>query len=602
MKQKKKKIWTNEEVAKLLKAIAAAYQVKNEGANKFKIMAYDRAATAIEHLTSEVKDLWDDGQLKQIPSIGPSIAQHLDELFSTGKVKHFEKILAGLPKAMFELMQIKGLGPKTTFKLCQVLGIRKRKNAIHRLKEAAKDGEIRQIPGFGEESEKKILRAIEQFERIGKKKKRMLLVKADFVSQQLLSYLRQNPLVLRADPLGSLRRRCATVGDIDIAVATHKPQEVIAWIKKYPKIKEILTAGKRLISFLLTSGYQIDIRLHRPAAYGSLLQHFTGSKQHNIHLRELALKMGFSLSEYGIKELKDKKKRRKLFREEKEFYQFLGLSWIPPELREDAGEIEAATQKKLPNLISFTDIKGDLHIHSDFHVETSHDEGADSMETIVKRASQLNYQYLAFSEHNPSRSKHSQEEIITIIKGKKDYIEQKKYSWIKKFNIYVFNSLEIDIRPDGSLALPEKALEYLDFVIVSVHAAFNLSKKQMTQRILKALEHPKVKILGHPTGRLLNEREGYEIDWEKIFAFCQRNNKFLEINAYPNRLDLPDILVREAIKSKVKLVINTDAHAVSQLDYLKYGVDVARKGWAEAKNIINTLPLEEFAQLMGAKM
>jgi len=602
MAKKVKRVWTNEEVAKLLRAVAAAYQVKDERINKFKVIAYDRAATAIEHSTSEVKDLWDDGQLGSIPGIGSSIAQHLDELFRTGRVKHFEEVLSGLPEAMFELIQIKGLGPKTAFKLCQALGIRKRKNAVTRLRQAAKDGEISKIPGFGKESEQKILRALEQFEKTGEKKKRMLLVKADFIAGQLLEYLFQNPEVIRADPLGSLRRRCATVGDIDIAVVTSKPKEVIAWIKKYPRIREIISSGDRLVSFLLTSGYQIDIRIHQPESYGSLLQHFTGSKHHNIHLRELALKKGFSLSEYGIRELKVKSGKLKRFKDEKSFYRYLGLEWIPPELREDTGEIEVAMEKKLPALVKLENIKGDLHIHSDFHVETSHDEGTDSMETIVKKASLFNYQYLAFSEHNPSKNKHSDAEIIAIIKRKNDYIEQKKYSWIKNLNIYVFNSLEIDIRSDGSLAIPKKGLDYLDFAIVSVHSVFDLPREQMTKRILRALEHPKVRILGHPTGRLLNEREGYEVDWDKIFAFCQRNNKFLEINAHPKRLDLPDVLVREAVKNGVKLVINTDSHAVDQLDYMRYGVDVARRGWAEVKNIVNTLPLKQFAQAMGIKM
>ncbi len=600
--KKGKKVWTNEEVAKLLRAVAAAYQIKGGKNAKFKAIAYDRAATAIEHSTSEAKDLWDDGQLDQLSGVGPSIAQHLDELFRTGRVKHFDEVLSGLPPAMFELIQIKGIGPKTAFKLCQALGIRKAKNALKRLEEAARDGEISRVVGFGSDSEAKILRSIKRFVQIGQKKKRMLLVKADFIAQELIDYLIQCPEVISADPLGSLRRRCATVGDIDLALATDQPQRVIDWIKRYSEVKEILRSGERLISVLLKSGHQIDLRLHPPDSYGSLLQHFTGSKQHNIHLRELALEQGLSLSEYGIKKLKAKSEKRKKFKSEKDFYQYLGLEWIPPELREDRGEIEAAMENGLPTLVKLEDMRGDLHIHSSFHIESSHDEGVDSMETIVKRGVELGYQYLAFTEHNPSRSRHTTRETIAIIKRKAHYIEQKRSSWINNLNIYVFNGLEVDIRPNGSLALPEAALDYLDFVIVSIHSIFDLSRREMTARILKALSHPKAKILAHPTGRLLNRREGYEVDWEPIFEFCRQNNKFLEINAYPERLDLPDVLVREAIKRGVKLVINTDSHAVEQLDYLRYGIDVARRGWAEAKDIVNTLPLKEFARAMGIEI
>ena len=590
---------TNEEVARLLQAIAAAYQIRNEKANRFKITAYKRAAASVEHSTSEIKDLWDDNKLNSIPGVGASIAQHLDELFRTGRVKHFEKVMKGLPKAMFKLLNIKGIGAKTAFKLCQHLGIRKRKNAVQRLKKAAQDGEIRNIPGFRDEIEKKILTAVKEFQRVGKKKKRMLLFKAIALAEEIIQYIDKNPAVIRSDPLGSLRRHCATVGDIDIAIATKKPKKVAQWLTQFPKIKRVLESGKKLISVVLNSGYQIDFRLHHPHIYGSLLQHFTGSKLHNIHLRELAIKKSLSLSEYGIKKLKAKSETRLRFRTEQKFYNYLGIDWIPPELREDKNEIEAAQSHNLPQLVKLQNVKGDLHIHSDFPVETSHDYGADSIDNLVKTAVKMEYQYLAFTEHNPSKSHHTDKDIIAILKRKKNYIEQRKSSWVKKLNIRVLNGLEIDIRPNGELAIPDRAFEYLDFAIAAVHSRFDMSRRKMTKRILTALSHPKVKILAHPTGRLLERREGYELDWDKIFAFCLKNDKILEINANPNRLDLPDILVREAVKNGAKLAINTDSHAKEQLFFMKYGVYVARRGWAEAKNIVNTLPLKNLCRLMG---
>jgi len=589
---------TNEEVAQLLRAIAAAYQIRNEKANRFKIIAYRQAAASIEHLTSEVKDLWDDNKLNSVPGIGTSIAQHLDELFRTGQVKHFEKLMKGLPRAMFELLSIKGIGAKTAFKLCQCLGIRKRKNAVQRLKKAAQDGEIRNVPGFSDEIEKKILTAIKEFQKSGRKKKRMLLFKAIALAGEIIQYIDKNPAVIRSDPLGSLRRRCATVGDIDIAIATKKPKKVARWLTQFPKIKRVLESGEKLISVVLNSGYQIDFRLHHPRIYGSLLQHFTGSKLHNIHLRELAIKKGLSLSEYGIKKLKAKMPKLIRCQTEQEFYNYLGMDWIPPELREDRNEIEAAQNHNLPQLVKLQNIKGDLHIHSDFPVETSHDYGADSIDNLVETAVKMKYQYLAFTEHNPSKSHHTDKDIIAILKRKKDYIEQRKSSWAKKLNIYVLNGLEIDIRPNGELAIPNKALDCLDFAIAAVHTRFDMSQKKMTKRVLAALSHPKVKILAHPTGRLLEKREGYELDWDKIFAFCLKNNKILEINANPNRLDLPDFLVGEAVKNGVKLAINTDAHTKEQLLFMPYGVYVARRGWAENKNIVNTLPLKRFIRAM----
>jgi DNA polymerase (family 10) len=597
---KTKRNITNQEIAKLLRAISAAYEIK--GGNKFKIMAYDRAATAIEHATSEAKDLWDDSKLTEIPGVGASIAAHLDELFRKGKVAYFEQIMKGLPLAMFELLNVPRIGAKSAYKLCRELKIKNPQTAVLDLEKAAKKGKIAKIEGFGQKSQEDILEAIKVFKAGEIKENRMVLPYADAIAQEMISYLKKIPATIRADPLGSLRRKVATIGDVDVAVSTLKPVEVINWFVRYPKARKIVEKGPSGATILLKNGRQVDLRVQNPKAYGAMLQYFTGSKHHNIHLRELALKKGFSLSEYGIKKIKNLKLKIKNYESEEDFYKALRLPWIPPELREDTGEIEAALRQAqgkpdgLPKLVELEDVKGDLHIHSNFPVEESHDPGLDPMEEIIKVASSLGYNYIGFTEHNPSQSQHSENQIMSLLKRKKEAIDKINCSRVKKLLKGVFNGLEIDIKPNGELAIPKKALYLLDYGIASIHSSFNMKRDQMTKRVLRALDYPKIKIFGHPTGRKLGQREGYELDWEKIFEFCKRHDKWLEINAWPDRLDLPDALVREAVKNGVKMVICTDAHAKNQLTLMSYGVAVARRGWAEKKDIINTLSYDKIVQ------
>lgn len=582
---------TNKEVARLLKNVSAALMVKDK--NSFQIAAYDRAAVAIEHSTLEVKDIWDDGKLQDIPGVGVNLAKHLDELFRKGRVTHFEKIFKGLPPAMFELMNIPGIGPKTAYKLCLELKIKNVSGAAEKLKKAAQTGKIRLIEGFGQESEKDILESINQQ---GKKEDRMLLPFAWELSQKIIGYLEKGIPDSKIEPLGSLRRMTATVGDIDLAVATKEPKKVLSRFAAFPEAREVVVSGLNTARIIHRSGRQIDLKTMKPEAYGALLQHFTGSKQHNIHLREIAQKKGLSLSEYGIK--KKGEKQVKSYTSEKAFYKALGMDFIPPELREDTGEIEAAQKKQLPQLIELKDVRGDLHVHSSFAIEPSNDQGLDSFETLLKKAKNLGYEYLGLSEHNPSLSQHSSKEIIEILKRKKEEIDEINYSRVKKLFVHAYNSLEIDIKPDGSLALPQEAFRYLDFAIASIHSSFKMNRKEMTKRVLRALNHPKIKVFGHPTGRKIGEREGYELDWREILSFCRKNHKWLEINAWPNRLDLPDTLVREAVKNGVKMLINTDSHAVEDLNLMPYGVSVARRGWATKNDIINTLSYNELEKTL----
>jgi len=597
---KKIHYFSNREISKLLRSVAAAYEIKGE--DRFRITAYERAADSVEHATSEVKDLWDDKKLSELAGIGAAIASHLDELFRTGKVKHFDQVFKGLPLAMFELLDLSGIGAKTAYKLAKELKIKSPKKAFSALSKAAKAGKIRQIEGFGEGFEEAILKAIKESKR---RLQRILLPNASLMAEEILAWLEKSKAVIRADPLGSLRRQVATVGDIDIAVASNQPKEVIKHFIAYPKKKRVLESGEAKASILLKGGQQVDLMIESKGAYGALLQHFTGSKHHNIALRELALKKKLSLSEHGIKkQMTNGKWQMVNFKTEEEFYQALDLDYIPPELRENTGEIEAALRSAqgkpngLPKLVELKDIKGDLHLHSNFPIEESHDPGMDSIEEMINRAEELGYEYLGFSEHNPSLSRHSEKKIMKLLKAKKDKIEQINYSRTNKLLKQVYNGLEVDIRPNGKLAIPKEALSLLDYVIVAVHSSFQMNREEMTKRVLEGLSAEKVKILAHPTGRLLGKREGYELDWEKVFDICLKKKIWLEINSHPTRLDLPDSLVREAIKNGVKIIINTDLHAKEQVNLMFFGVSVARRGWAEKKDIVNCLGYNRFAKAL----
>lgn len=576
------KFITNKEIAELLSEIAAAYQAKGE--NRFKIIAYDNAATSVEHATSELKDLWEQGKLDTVPGLGASIRGHLDELFKTGKVKHFEQLKKDLPPGMFKLLGIGGLGPKSAYKLAKALDIR----SVGDLQKAAEQGKIRELPTFGQKSEKDILTAVGEAKN--KTTGRSLFSDAFPVAERLLNHLRVHKDCERAEPLGSLRRMVATVGDIDLAVASNNPKGIIEHFAKFKEVSRVLEAGPRKSAVLLYNGMHVDLMVEKTQAFGSLLQHFTGSKYHNIHLREYAIKKGWSVSDYGI----TVKGKLKLFKTEEEFYKFLGMDWIVPEMREDTGEIEAALAHKLPKVVELKDIKGEVHLHSSYPIEPSHDLGADTFQEIINRAKELNYDYVGLSDHSPGYSTHTPKQIIGLIKKRKDEIEQLKSS-NKKMGI--LNLLEIDILTNGELSVPEEGLKLLDGSIAGIHSSHRHDKKTITKRLMTAINSPYVTVISHPTGRLLNKRESYEADWPEIFKACAKTQTLLEINAYPDRLDLPDTLIREAKKYGVKFIIDTDAHRLSHMDHMRYGVAVARRGWATGADIVNTLPWVEFKKL-----
>jgi DNA polymerase (family X) len=591
---------TNLEIAQLLRKVSAAYLILNE--NRFKIIAYDRAADSIEHLTREVKDMWDDGKLGDIPGVGQGIAHYLDELFREGRVRHFDEVLSRLPASIFPLLLVPGIGPKKAYKLVTELKLDNAKTVIDDLQKAAKDHTIAPMEGFGDKSEADILANIDTYKRGAIKENRMSLSDADKIAGEIKDFLKNTDGISHIETLGSLRRRVASIGDIDLAVATSKPEEVIARFVTYPHQK-LIEQGPTGASLLLHNGRQVDMRVQSPKAYGAMLQYFTGSKNHNIKLRELALTRGKSLNEYGIKDVKTKKVTE--FKTEQDVYASLGLDWIAPELREDRGEIEAALRSAegkpngLPKLVEVSDIKGDLHVHSSYDLDSSHDLGADDAAVCLGKAAELGYEYVGFSDHNPSVGNHSASEIISIMEKRKHDYEQQYYSWVKKVlkksPPQMFLMCEVDILPDGKLALPDGAFEFVDAVVVSVHSSFAMDRDQMTKRVVSALtSHPKVRIFGHPTARLIGKREGIELDWKKIFDVCKTRDIALEINAAPERLDVPDTVVYDAKKEGIRFCIDTDAHASQNMTAMKYGVSVARRGWATKHDIVNCMEYNKF--------
>lgn len=589
----------NRQIAELLRQVAASYEILGE--NRFRINAYTQAADSIELLPVDIQGIWKEGKLKDIPGVGGNLAQHLNELFKTGKVKHFEEVFKKMPPGMFDLMKIRTIGPKTAHKLANILAIGsyKGKTIYEQLEKALSLHAIQELEGFGEKREQDIASALTQFQQGQTKKKRLLLSEAETEAQKMCTYLREDKNVLKVDVLGSLRRKKDTIGDIDIAAVSSDAKSTLDHFVRYPEIKTLVDQGPKGATIITTLGIQIDVRIAEDKTYGAMLQYFTGSKYHNIHLREYALSKNYSLSEHGIKETKSEKVHT--FSNEKSFYKFLGLDLIPPEIREDKGEIELALQKKLPQLVELPQIRGDLHIHSNYDLKSSHDIGSSPLETLLQKANELQYEYIGLSDHNPKAMGLSAKEIVQILNERKKYFDTilydkkfvQKYPFVKK----VFIMLEVDIRPDGELALPSEAFEYVDAVLVSIHSAFTLDKDKMTQRILKALgTHPKVRVLAHPTGRLINYRESIQAEWLEIFAFCKTHDIALEINASPTRLDLPDSLIFEARKQGIQFIVGTDTHVVQSLEDMTYGISIARRGWCTPHDILNTQDVSEFSK------
>jgi DNA polymerase (family 10) len=574
---------SNPQVVILLKEALAAMEVKN--ASFFKIRAYQNAISVIEGLTMSICDIWEDNRLDDVAGIGEGLTAYLTELFKTGTVKEWEALKKDLPQGMFALLGLRGIGAKKAFKLANAFKLVDRATALEKIKSHAEKNEIQVLEGFGEKSEKDILEAVNDQKMTKNEKPRMMLIKAEQIIERLTHYMLQNKKVLKIEALGSFRRRSPTIGDLDLVAATNDPAEVLEYFSQYPEVQDILVKGDRKCAVVLTNDAQVDLRVSTPEAFGAMLQYNTGSKQHNIILRTYSLEKKMSLSEYGIK------KGDKLleFDNEKDFYGALGLPYIPPELRGGTDEVDLAKKNKLPKLIELSDIKGDLHTHTTFS------DGTHSFGDMITAAIDKGYEYYGVADHSPSIASRGRKEVERLIQQQREMIDDfnKKQKKIK-----VLFGFEVNIAVDAELALPDDLLSQLDYVIASIHTSLNQDRDTVTKRMIKAIENPYVTFIGHPSGRLINERDGYDLDWKKIFDALVANNKMVEINAQPSRLDLADDLVRVAINKGIKLLINTDSHAPNQLDLMKYGIDVARRGFCEASDIINTLPYDEFVKYL----
>jgi len=560
----------NQDVAKIFREIADILEIKGE--NPFRIRAYQRAARNIEATSEDIELLVKENRLEEIPGVGSDLADKIKEIVTSGKLKFLEELKKDIPQGLVDMLNIPGIGPKTAKLLHERLGI----NDVIMLERMAHAGKISNLPGIKEKTVENILRGIELLKR---GQGRMDLKTATDVANFFVNQLKNIKELKKIDPAGSLRRMKETVRDIDILVSSTKPEKVMDYFTKLPEVKDVLAKGPTKSSILTKDNIQVDVRVIEDASYGAALMYFTGSKEHNIKLRQLAMKKGLKLNEYGL--FRDNK--RIAGRTEAEMYKALGLCYIVPELREDRGEIELALEKRLPKLIELSDIKGEFHVHSNWS------DGGSSIEEIVERARAMGYEYIAIADHSQGlkiaggldRNK---------LKEKRKEIDRLK----KRYNdIAILYGTEVDIDSDGKLDYPDDILREMDVVIAAIHAGFKQSKEKMTNRIVKACQNRYVDIIAHLTGRLWGAREPYELDLEKVFKVCKETGTLLEINSFPQRLDLNDINCRMAKGFGVKFVINTDAHIAEQLGLIKYGISVARRGWLTREDIINTLPLDE---------
>jgi DNA polymerase (family 10) len=559
---------TSFEIARLFYEMAALLEVNNE--SRFRIRAYQRAAQTLETLTEDVAAVAARGQLTELPGIGPDLAARIDEYLTTGRLARLDTLRADLPPAFLSLLEIRGLGPKTAKLLWDRLGV----DSVDRLEQVCRSGEIRALPGVRERTCANILKGVAAW-RAGRS--RTLLSRARAVAAQVVEALRAHGGVERIEVAGSLRRRRETVKDIDILVTSVEPARVIATLVTLPSVREVLAQGDTRASVRHQDGLQIDLRVVEPAAFGAALQYFTGSKHHNVRLRELARRQGLSISEYGV--FDERTGARVAGATEEDVYAAVGLAWIPPELREDGGEIEAARTGRLPALVTAAEIRGDLHAHTDWS------DGHLSLEKLIEAAERRGYEYIVVSDHSRS----------TTIAGGLGVDElraqvQKIRALQSQFRIRVLTGTECDILGDGTMDFPDEVLRELDIVLAAVHSRFAQTRAEMTARIVRALEHPHVDILAHPTGRLIGSREPYDVDLEAVFAAAVRHGKALEINGSPDRLDLADAQARRAAELGIPIAVNSDTHYLSNLDNLELGLGVARRAWLGPAQILNARP------------
>jgi DNA polymerase (family 10) len=574
----------NKAIANLLYETADLLEI--DGQDSFRIRSYRNAAQAIENLPQRIADLIaDPKKILAIPGIGKGMLTNLQEILQGGRLAVHAQLLEKYHPSMLQLLKIQGLGPKTIALIWNHFNV----SDIDGVEKLARAGKIRELPRMGEKHELKLIKAIEDYRRIGG---RYLIDHAEIEAEKLSKYLSTIPGIDKITPAGSLRRGRETVGDLDILVTGKccvddaERAAAIEHIAKYPPLMDVIASGDNKISFRLRSGMQVDVRLLPPESFGAAMQYFTGSKGHNVALRQRALKMGYTLSEYSLAELETEKPVAGAT--EEEIYSKLKLDYIPPEMRENLGEIELAAKHELPRLITATDLQGDVHMHT---VET---DGRNSIEEMAAAAQARGYKYMAITDHSKN---------LAFANGLDDaralvHIQRIRDASDRMNGIRIFAGIEVDILGDGTLDLSDDVLSQMDVVIASVHSQFSLDRETMTERLLKAIENPNTSILGHPTGRQLLRRDEYPFDIDSILKSAARHKVAMELNAYPDRLDLSDVHLRQAREHGVKIVINTDSHHTSHLDKIRYGILQARRAWLTKDDVLNTLPVAEFAKAM----
>jgi DNA polymerase (family 10) len=579
----------NREVARILRETAQLLEI--DGAMIGRFRSYERAAQLLESLPESIEELAADRKkLLALPGIGDGMADHIEEILKTGDYSLRTKLLKKYPATLLDLLTLQSLGPKKVAFLWKTF----KAGTVEQVEKLAREGKLRDLGGFGEKSEQNILKAVEVFK---KSAGRFHIDVAEEEAEKLVSYIRgAGKPIESVTPAGSLRRGKETVGDLDLLVTLapgkHTPKSIESiseHILRFPEIDQTLARGENKVSFVLKTGLQVDVRLLEKESFGAALLYFTGSKEHNVALRGRANKMGYTLNEYALATLKGE--RPVASASEEEIYAKLGLDYVPPELRENTGEIDAAAEHRLPELVELKDIRGDLQMH------TTASDGKNSIEEMALAAKRLGYGYISLTDHSKA---------VTVANGldEKRTIEQVKKiraANAKGLGIRILASSEVDVLKDGSLDLDDEVLAQLDVVLVSIHSYMNLEREEMTERILAAIENPRTQIVGHPTGRLVLRRDAYAYDMERILDAARERGVVMECNASPERLDLKDTHLRMARERGVKIVISTDAHTTRGLEAMRYGVQMARRGWLEKKDVINTLPVEKLLAALRPK-
>ncbi len=562
-------------IAAILDEIGTFLELKGE--NPFRCQAYHNAARAITQLEGDLGEWVEQKRLTAIPGIGKDLAQKIETLYKTGRLEQYEELRREIPAGLLELLRVPGLGPKKAKALYDNLGI----DSLSKLRQACQEGRVAKLRGFGEKTQQKILEGLAFLDKTGK---RVLLAEAEYLADRICSELRKLREIIRIQACGSLRRRKETVGDLDILVSSNHPKIVMDKFVSLPEVIQVTAHGETKSSVVLENGLNCDLRVVSDEQFPFALHYFTGSKEHNIAMRARAQQFGLKLNEYGLEGERGAIRAK----DEADIFHALKLDYIPPELRENTGEIEAAAEHRLPKLVEWKDLRGTFHCHTDWS------DGRNSVEEMADAARALGWQYLGIADHSQS---------LGVARGLDPDRVRQQFAEIDRLNkkwkdFRILKGTECDVLPDGRLDYPDELLEQFDYVVISVHSHFNMSKEEMTRRIVRAMQHPKVTMLGHATGRLLLRRDGYPLDLDQVLKVAAENKVMIEINGQPDRMELDWVHVKHAKSLGVTLVLNPDAHSTAELRYVRYALDVARRGWLEKSNVLNSRTLAQVLQLL----